>query len=259
MSSHLFGADQNMVTVEVIPLTHEVLAGESFEIAAVFSMKPEWHIYWDNPGEAGIPTSFEWKLPPGFTIVASYEPVPSRHVDGGITTFIHENEAIYLFRVLAPGSIPDTSTFSVQIDWLECKSVCQAGASQHHFSLPQKVAAPTLENLKSRAMSNYPQAMPAGSWKAQLKRDRVELRNQISQEKGTELIKVDFFPYTEMVYNTGTAVRIKSRFRHDTILIDLLKTRDKDPESLHGVLVQHYASPEGVTIVNSIINENIIP
>src|SRR5689334_9116933 len=30
-----------------------------------FKMDPEWHIYWQNPGDSGEPPKITWKLPPG--------------------------------------------------------------------------------------------------------------------------------------------------------------------------------------------------
>jgi len=105
-----------MVSVEVIPLTHGIAADELFDVAVIFSMEPGWHTYWRNPGEAGMPTRFEWSLPVNFTLVAQREPTPSRHLDDGITSFIHEREAIYLFSIQAPQELADSMLFTLDMN-----------------------------------------------------------------------------------------------------------------------------------------------
>ncbi len=251
--------EKGMVSVEVIPLVKSIPRGDTFDVAVVFHMEAGWHTYWRNPGDAGIPSTFEWSLPPGFKIVGKQEPVPTRHVEEGITTFIHEEEAIYLFSIQAPNSIPDTSDFSLLVDWLECKSICQAGMSQHRFSLPQPSVSTAWEDLVARALSSYPQASPADAWKAFLKKDRVELKRQTPRSKYSRLVEVDFFPYAEMIFDTQGAVRRKRGFRYDSVQIPLLGTRVEDPATLDGVLVQRFATSDGDIIVNTLINQIILP
>src|SRR5436309_36912 len=39
--------------------------GETITAALRLDSEPGWHTYWRNEGDAGIPTSIEWTLPPG--------------------------------------------------------------------------------------------------------------------------------------------------------------------------------------------------
>ncbi len=80
-------------------------------------------------------TSFSWTLPEGFELVSMREPAPARLTEEDITTFVHHNEAIYLFQVLAPSLIPDISSFGLKLDWLECKDVCLPGSAELGFTL----------------------------------------------------------------------------------------------------------------------------
>ena len=43
-----------------------------FLVAVTLTPLPEWHIYWSNPGDAGIATTFKWQVPDGFRV----EPLP---------------------------------------------------------------------------------------------------------------------------------------------------------------------------------------
>ncbi len=39
--------------------------GDTVMAAIRLQMQPQWHTYWRNAGDAGIPTTVDWALPPG--------------------------------------------------------------------------------------------------------------------------------------------------------------------------------------------------
>ncbi len=250
-----------MVDVELVPLVSEVNPGVLFEVAVVFSMQSDWHIYWKNPGEAGLATDFDWTLPNGYGIISKREPVPNRHVEDGITTFIHKNEAVFLFQVLPPAQLSKTDSFQVDISWLECKDVCRSGSRQLGFQLPltheSTQNSETWRELCAKAESHFPVETQAFEGQARLKRNRVELRIPARMAATGKLIAADFFPFEEMIYDIGSAVRVKSRFRNTIIVIPLAGDRDQDPKMLQGVLIQKYSSPEGLVTTQSIIDTPI--
>ena len=253
-------ANQSMVSVEVIPLVQTVSPGDAFEIAVIFSMQSDWHIYWQNPGEAGMPTSFEWNLPENFQLTGQREPTPTRHVEEGITTFIHEEEAIYLFSIQAPDEVADSNRFTVDINWLECKHLCQSGSSTHQFVLPG-AESPGLEraewtSLVERAESRFPRAFPRVMGRLVQKGDHFELVLKL-YPWSKKLLGADFFPFDEMIYDSGEPVQIKNGLFRERIIIPLQTGLDAYPEVLHGVLVQHLASPGGSITTHSIIHQQL--
>src|ERR1700749_149015 len=43
----------------------EAAPGGTLWVALEEQIKPQWHTYWINPGDAGDPTSIEWTVPAG--------------------------------------------------------------------------------------------------------------------------------------------------------------------------------------------------
>ena len=256
-----FATESPMVRVEIVPLVSEVSPGVPFDVAVIFSMKPDWHIYWQNPGEAGLATSFDWTLPDGYRMISKHEPVPNRHVEDGITTFIHENEAIFLFQVLPPAQLLNTDSFQVDIRWLECNEVCRPGSRQFGFQIPlahestQNIE--TWRDLRLKAETHFPMETQAFEGQARPKRNRVELRIPAPMTAIGKLVEADFFPFEEMIYDIGSTVLVKSRFRRTSIVIPLAGDRDQDPKRLQGVLIQKYSSSEGLVTIQSIIDTSI--
>lgn len=257
--STLHAASEPKVLVTATPLVQRVSAGEIFEVAVVFTMMEGWHIYWKNPGDAGIPTSFEWRLPLGYELLKHNEPVPRRHVEEGITTFIHEDQAIYLFQIKAPETVQDTSHFQLFVDWLECKSICQAGAASLQFSLPQEADLAMWERLRASAITRFPEEPSHGIWKTRLSRKHITLKRASKNSMDTKLVSADFFPLTEMIYDIAKPVVVKRGFRNQLIRIPLLDSAHGEFTSVQGILVQHLDTPEGVIINSIMINENLVP
>src|SRR3546814_14707752 len=50
--------------------------GESVTLA--IRMKPEsgWHVYWTNPGSAGLPVEADWDVPAGVSVSSLRPPAP---------------------------------------------------------------------------------------------------------------------------------------------------------------------------------------
>ncbi len=257
----LFANDASSVTVELLPLTHEISPGETFNVAAIFTMTDGWHTYWQNPGESGLATSFTWKLPKGFSVINEREPVPERHVEDGIVTFIHEEEAIYLFEIQAPGIVADTNTFALDVSWLECKHLCRSGAASPEFTLSGAASSPeqqsSWDNLIKKAEKHFPLESNKFTINPIQKKNHLDVRIKTESGHESKLVSVDFFPFEEMIYDITTPVSIKTRFWKTSLIIHLLDYREENPESLSGVLVVVYSSPEGQKRHASIINQLI--
>jgi len=39
--------------------------GKTVWVGLQLTHQPEWHTYWKNAGDSGLPTVLEWTLPPG--------------------------------------------------------------------------------------------------------------------------------------------------------------------------------------------------
>ncbi len=99
----------------------EVLAGgEEFEVGAHLRVPPGWHIYWENPGDAGAATSVTLKGPAGFKIQGPLYPGPQRNQGPeGLTSYTYEGDTVIFFRVTAPRVLPPGPyAFRAQADWL---------------------------------------------------------------------------------------------------------------------------------------------
>src|SRR5690348_1874400 len=89
---------QNAIQPELVLESRAVPGGEA-ELAILMHTKPGWHGYWLNPGDAGLPMSVEWDLPPGWSVGELRYPVPDRLLVAGIVNYVYEKDYAVLTRL----------------------------------------------------------------------------------------------------------------------------------------------------------------
>lgn len=104
------------------PSAESVSAGERFSVLVRISMKPHWHVYWKNPGEAGMPLSIEWQnLPEGVTFGEWRWSTPKYYELQGLGSYVYENVAyVEIPVILAENPTPGTITLTGTASWLAC-------------------------------------------------------------------------------------------------------------------------------------------
>jgi thiol:disulfide interchange protein DsbD len=101
-------------------------------------MKPDWHTYYKEPGDAGMATSIQWQLPPGFSVSALQWQRPHRFNDAGITTFGYADKTLIAAIVTPPRllAVGTKLKFRAKVKWLSCRDVCIPGGQEVSLTLP---------------------------------------------------------------------------------------------------------------------------
>ncbi|MEE2744768.1 MAG: protein-disulfide reductase DsbD domain-containing protein, partial [Bdellovibrionota bacterium] len=99
-------------------------------LTLTYQNSPKWHTYWKNPGDAGIPLSFEF-LSSGKKIkLDSLEwPVPQRFYEkGDLLAYGYINQYSFFFP-LSSKTLKDLEGKELEINskWLVCKEICIPG------------------------------------------------------------------------------------------------------------------------------------
>ena len=64
------------VEAELVSAQSAIAPGQPATLALRLKIQDGWHTYWRNPGDSGLPTTLEWKLPAGFTAGEIEWPAP---------------------------------------------------------------------------------------------------------------------------------------------------------------------------------------
>jgi len=136
-----------IVTFDLVSEVGEVAPGRTIHLGAAFEIEPEWHLYWKNSGDTGMPITLRVDAPPGFTVGEPLWPTPKRYEHTGLLDYIYEDRVTLIVPVTAaPGlDMGRPIEFRAQAQWLMCKSVCLPGDGEATLSLPVAARGSALE------------------------------------------------------------------------------------------------------------------
>ncbi|MBN2751135.1 MAG: thioredoxin family protein [Rhodospirillaceae bacterium] len=144
--------------------------GQPITLGVAFDLAPGWHIYAQNPGDAGLPTEVDWILPPGTTHDDLAYPPATRFDEGGLITFGYADHAVLTTRATPPETNQPLH-IGARVTWLACKTICIPGSANLSLTLPlvSGTSRPSPEPL-ALAQSDAPPLIHAptrpGPWMA---------------------------------------------------------------------------------------------
>lgn len=137
------------------PLT----AGQPGYLGVQYTIKPGWHIYWENPGQTGIPTEITFQdLPAGVQTQPTQYPGPhSFMMPGDLINYGYEDAATLLVPVTIEGE--PQGTITAKSRWLVCREEqCVPGKAELSLDLS---AAGGLD--LAAAQAHLPAPLPEGA------------------------------------------------------------------------------------------------
>jgi hypothetical protein len=126
------------VKSELITDVSQIKAGEAFKIGVRFKIEPNWHIYWKNPGDSGLPTSVNFVVPDGFIAGDLRWPIPMIFKrPGDIEDFGYEGSLLLFAEVRAPSDLSNYETIPIKAEarWTSCSDICIPGKSDLETSV----------------------------------------------------------------------------------------------------------------------------
>lgn len=125
------------IDAEIVAQQTAVQTGKPLRIAVRLRMDSAWHIYWKNPGDAGLATTVDWKLPEGFTISNLEWPQPHLFGDPPEVCYGYDGEVLLMATLTPPAIITaPTITIGAGITLLACQDVCIPGKGELELTIP---------------------------------------------------------------------------------------------------------------------------
>lgn len=237
------------VKVKLIMEEEAIQPGSPFWVAVHLTIEEGWHVYWKNPGDAGVPLKVEWKLPPGFEAGPLQWPFPEKFSLADMVGFGYQGEVVLLSLVNPPEQLAFNQPIQLnaQIKWLVCSDLtCQPGSGS--VSLAVK-AQPDKPAANREAITLFEQA------RAKIPKSHVEIKTvhkegvvQIEVPQATsdassnKIVGIDFFPeHQDVIDHSVSPVVAVSSKPHNRYLVNLKGSDEIGAKSqiLKGVLVVH--------------------
>lgn len=117
------------IEVELVSEQTAISPGTTSRLGLRFLPDQDWHTYWTNPGDSGLPIELAWAVPEGVSVGPIAWPYPQRIEVGHLVNYGFEGEHLLPVAVTWPTdlSVGESINVSVDASWLVCKIECIPG------------------------------------------------------------------------------------------------------------------------------------
>jgi thiol:disulfide interchange protein DsbD len=234
-----FGAPERHVDAELIAATDAIVPGQPLTVGLKLKHQSEWHTYWQVPGDSGLPTRIEWKLPAGFTAGPIEWPHPKRLPTGPLVNFGYDGEILLVTRIQVPADVPvgGRITLAGKAEWLECREVCIPGESDIALTLPVKpTAGPSAHvALFDATRTLIPQPLADATGQGTIDGNRIKL--SLALPPGKTASRLEFFPLQEGRIEAAAPQVLKREGDAVELYLTASLPVKADAKAIQGVLV----------------------
>ncbi len=237
------------VRVELFQEEETIEPNRSFWVALHFYLEDGWHVYWKNPGDAGIPLKVEWNLPAGFEAGPLQWPFPEKFTVADMVGFGYKGEVTLLTQVTPPAQLDPNAQISLQaqVKWLVCSALtCQPGSASATFpltiSFDKPKIRPEFATIFEQARAKIPQTHVEVKT---IRKDgivRLEVPQESSNSQDGTVQGVYFFPEQKDVIDHSIEPTVAKSTVDSNLYFVNLKGSDEigaKSQTLKGVLVLH--------------------
>ena len=170
--------------------------GKPMWLGLKLTHQPQWHTYWKNPGDSGLPTELQWTLPPGAQAGAIAWPVPRKFPLGNLANYGYEGTVLLPVPLqLAPGFDAAQLNVRLKASWLVCRRECIPQEGEFAVQWPTRGSLAAHAPAFEAALAAQPRALPAQDSRITVEGQslKLELAGLPAAAQGQRL---EFFPET---------------------------------------------------------------
>ena len=139
--------DKSVVTTEHVRAELMAHAPEGVEpgkpvwVGLQLAHQPEWHTYWKNSGDSGLPTQLTWTLPAGVTAGDIGWPLPKKIAIGNLANYGYEGTVLLpvpltITPAFKPSLLASDLVVKLKANWLVCRKECVPEEGDFTLRLP---------------------------------------------------------------------------------------------------------------------------
>jgi thiol:disulfide interchange protein/DsbC/DsbD-like thiol-disulfide interchange protein len=185
------------VEAELVSEQSAIVPGQALKVGLRLKHDPNWHTYWRNAGDSGLPTLLQWNLPAGLVASDIQWPSPIRIGVGPLANYGFEGEVILPVVINVPAGFSSVNPVPLLLKavWLVCREVCIPGEATMSLSLPVAPRATASEHasLFANMAKRTPSKTIAGVVHPGAQSNVVSLSFPVF----SNATNLEFFPYTE--------------------------------------------------------------
>jgi thiol:disulfide interchange protein DsbD len=141
-----------------------VQTGQPVWVGLQLTHQPEWHTYWRNPGDSGLPTQIELNLPAGITAGDVQWPLPHKLKAGHLTNYGYDKTVLLAVPLTISkeykSNAAQTLDLQVRANWLVCRLECIPQEGDFTLRIPVDSSYAPQAAAFDAVQAQQPQVLP---------------------------------------------------------------------------------------------------
>lgn len=226
-------------TIDLVTESQTIAPNHDFLAGLNFTLDKGWHIYWINPGDAGLPPEVEWQLPSGIKAGDILFPAPMRLPLGPLMDFGYSDHVLlpvpmHAAKDLRPGS---KQILRGHLRFLICHDVCIPGQAQLQHTVtvaaqPGPLDAPVAP-LFLTAKRDLPRNLPAGT---SVSVGHGGSAFTITLATGSRIPSAEFYPLDPNIIDNAAPQKVEAQARGVRLTVPEMTGLKEVPAQLAGVI-----------------------
>jgi thiol:disulfide interchange protein DsbD len=227
-------------------------------IGVLINLKDDWHIYWENPGDSGLPTEIDFTVPIYFKISEIQFPVPEIFYSEEIVNYGYDKQVLFISELSIPKSYNQKEfLISAKLRSLICKDLCKAfdttltlkiGLSETYY------AKKSISDLFDKTKDLLPVKYHSLKISATKISDSVSLKLLKNISDKVKAQKFEFYPYQPGIFKNKVKQANNDSKNYLELVLEPDPFRVESPTEVKGIIILNGNRTKGFEINIPITN-----
>jgi thiol:disulfide interchange protein DsbD len=210
-------------------------------IGVLINLKDDWHIYWRNPGDSGLPTEVEFIIPEDFTISEIKFPTPKIFYSDEIVNYGYAHQVLLIADLNIPKNYrPKEINISAKLTSLICKDLCKSFDTTLTLVLDLSkdfYPAKLISDLFNYTKSIMPVINPNIKIFATKISDSVSLKLNLNAVENLRTKSFEFYPFKAGVFKNMAKRTNRIYEKYIELELEPDPFRVENPTYINGIIV----------------------
>jgi DsbC/DsbD-like thiol-disulfide interchange protein len=248
ISLNLVAQTKSNANAKIVVNSYLLNQNQTIPIGILIELENDWHIYWRNPGDSGMPTSIDFDLPDGVKISEIKWPAPKAFEYDGLASYGYEKRVL----LLADLSVTENYTLgsieiTANLKSLICKDVCipfNNSVSTEIDMANNFKADEQISKLFIDARNNLPEVKHNIDFSVKVDDELITLIIQNPEVNPTEIESLYFLPYDNGIFKNSIDHKFIQNENKTELTVEFDHFRIEEPKEIYGLLVYVFGNSD---------------
>jgi thiol:disulfide interchange protein DsbD len=259
----LYAQQPRAANAEIVVDSYSLENSHLVPIGILIDLEKNWHIYWRNPGDSGMPTSIDFELPNGVSISEIQWPVPKVFEFDGLASFGYEKQVLLIAELNIPENFESNSVLiTANVKSLICKDVCipfNTTVSKEIKLVNSFSAEDEIAKLFTQAKKSLPGVKNDFELSVVPDENNITFTIKNLNYDFAEINSLYFLPYENGIFKNTSVQNFKSKDDEIELIVEYDQFKSAKLRGLFGILVFQFndaAQSQKVYEIKKQINTN---